>query len=121
MQDFRKLKVWRKAHELTLAIYKATADYPADERFGLVTQLRKAAVSMVSNIAEGSSRGTDADFRRFLIFSLGSLAEIECQLMLSLDLVMLPKDSYDRMSVRVIEVRRMMWPLVQRLSAVAPF
>jgi four helix bundle protein len=116
MQDFRKLKEWRIAHEFALEIYKATVAYPFEERFGLVTQLRKASVSLVSNIAEGSSRGSDADFRRFLIISLGSLAEVECQIMLSKDLAMLSAVPYDRLSARIVELRRMLWPLVQRLS-----
>jgi len=93
MQDFRNLKVWRKSHELALAVYRATMDYPDSERYGLVHQMRKAAISVESNIAEGSSRGTDLDFRRFLFMALGSLSELECQLILSKDLLMLSPGS----------------------------
>lgn len=86
MQDFRNLKVWKKSHELTLEVYKTTRPYPVAERFGLVKQMRSAAVSIGSNIAEGSSRGTDSDFRRFLHMSLGSLSELDYQVLLSKDL-----------------------------------
>src|SRR5262245_18705683 len=66
MQDFKKLRVWQKSHGLTLDIYRATAGFPDTERFGLLTQLRKAAVSIESNLAEGSSRRGDFEFRRFV-------------------------------------------------------
>lgn len=85
MQDFKNLKVWRKSHELALAIYRVTLSYPYAERFGLVKQMRSAAVSIASNIAEGSSRDTDSDFRRFLRMALGSLSELEDQVLLSKD------------------------------------
>jgi len=109
MQDFRNLKVWRKSHDLALAVYRATADYPDSERYGLVRQLRRAA--------EGSSRGTDSDFRRFLYMALGSLSEVECQLILSKDLSILAPELFERLRARIVEIRRMLWPLVERLTA----
>jgi len=117
MQDFRNLKVWRKCRELTLAVYRATVGYPEPERYGLVSQLRKAAVSLESNLAEGSSRGSDSDFRRFPYLSLGSLSELECQVILSKDLGLLTPTSFERLKARIVEIRRMLWPLVQRLTA----
>jgi len=65
MRDFRGLKVWEKAHALTLAIYKATSDFPREEQFGLTSQLRRAAASIGANIAEGCGRDSDGDLRRF--------------------------------------------------------
>jgi four helix bundle protein len=73
MQSFRDLKVWEKAHRLTLAIYQETKPFPADERYGIVSQMRRAAASVPANIAEGCVRSSDADFARFLHTALGSV------------------------------------------------
>ncbi|HEX6837928.1 MAG TPA: four helix bundle protein, partial [Polyangia bacterium] len=89
MQDFRDLKVWQRAHELTLAIYRATATFPSEERFGLTSQMRRSAASVPANIAEGRCRGSDADFGRFLRVALGSAAETEYHLILAGDLGLL--------------------------------
>ena len=83
MHNYRELKIWHKAIDLSVDIYELVADYPNDEKFGLVSQLRRASVSVPSNIAEGSSRGSEKDFARFLTMSLGSLFEIETQLIIS--------------------------------------
>ena len=77
MQDFRKLAVWRKAHELTLAVYASTARFPRDEIYGLTSQLRLPASSVPANIAEGCGRGSNADLARFLQIALGSASEVE--------------------------------------------
>jgi len=66
MQDFRNLEVWHLAHELTREIYRTTARFPLDELFGLISQLRRAAVSVAANLAEGAGRGSDKDFARFV-------------------------------------------------------
>ena len=76
MFKFEKLEVWNKAIEFADCVYSVTKSFPADERFGLTTQMRKAAVSVSSNIAEGSSRGSDSDFARFIEISTGSLFEV---------------------------------------------
>lgn len=117
LQSFRNLKVWKECHTLTLAIYQSTSAFPMDERFGLVQQLRKAAISLVSNIAEGSGRGTDSDFRRFLFMALGSLAEVECQIIVSKDLGWLTGAAYEKFIVRIVEIRRMLMSLIGRLTA----
>jgi four helix bundle protein len=83
MQDFKKLKVWEKGHQLTLAVYKLTARFPKEELYGLTSQMRRAAASVVSNIAEGCGRGGRADFGSFLQMATGSASELECQLLLS--------------------------------------
>jgi len=83
MHDFQKLDVWNLAMDLAAETYQATNAYPADERFGLRSQMRRAAVSVPSNIAEGSSRTSSPDFRRFLIIAQGSASELETQLLLS--------------------------------------
>lgn len=117
LQSFRNLKVWKECHSLTLVIYRSTRKFPPDERFGLIQQLRKAAVSLESNIAEGSGRGTDSDFRRFLFIALGSLAEVECQVLVSKDLGWLNGAAYDKLIVQIVEIRRMLMSLIGRLTA----
>ena len=78
----KDMQVWNRAIDLTEGIYKLSAKLPLDKRFGLISQLRRAAVSIPSNIAEGAARGTAGDFIRFLLIARGSLAELETQLLL---------------------------------------
>ena len=82
VQRFRKLDVWTKAFELTIAVYRETARMPDQERFGLVSQMRRSAVSVASNIAEGNGRAHRGDYLRHLSIALGSLSELETQLLL---------------------------------------
>ena len=86
MKDFRNLKVWEKAHLLTLKIYKVTEEFPREELYGLTSQIRRACVSIPTNIAEGCVRSSDADFSRFLYIALGSTSELEYLILLSMDL-----------------------------------
>lgn len=81
--NYKKLLFWKKSKELSIDIYKITKEFPDDERFGLTSQMRRCAVSVASNIAEGSSRSSVKDFRRFLEISMGSIYELEVQLMIS--------------------------------------
>ena len=82
-QDFQDLTVWQRAMELTEAIYTLTKTFPRDEVYGLLSQLRRASVSIASNIAEGRARATDRDFRQFLNIALGSTYEVQTQLLLA--------------------------------------
>jgi four helix bundle protein len=107
MKDFRELIVWQKAHELTLAVYKATRDYPKEEVYGLTSQTRRASASIAANIAEGCGRATDADFARFLQNAFGSAIELEYHLLLAHDLEHLPTPAYQRLDAQTIEVKRM--------------
>jgi four helix bundle protein len=86
LNSYQDLIVWRKSMELTKLVYAATAKFPASEQFGLVSQLRRAAVSIPSNIAEGFSRGSTKEFIQFINIALGSSSEVETQLLLSRDL-----------------------------------
>lgn len=86
MKDFRDLLVWQKSHHFTLEVYKTTASFPADERFGLVSQLRRSAASAPANIAEGCGRGGNMEFHRFLQMAMGSASEAEYHLLLPHDL-----------------------------------
>jgi four helix bundle protein len=86
MRDFRELKVWEKAHRLTLSVYSATKAFPKDELYGLTSQVRRAASSVPANLAEGCGRETDAEFVRFCQVAFGSANELEYHLLLSKDL-----------------------------------
>jgi|SRR5215211_4005593 len=89
MKSFRDLKVWEKGHELTLSVYKATAKFPNEERYGLTSQIWRSSVSVPANIAEGCGRGSDADLARFLQIVAGSASELEYHLLLAKQLNML--------------------------------
>lgn len=115
MQDFRTLKVWQKAHQLTLAVYAATKTFPEDERFGLTSQMRRAAASIPANIAEGCGRDGGSDFARFLQIAMGSASELEYHLILAHDLSMLALDRYNTLLNGVIEVKKMLAALIRKL------
>lgn len=116
MRDFRELVVWQKA-KLALDVYRGTSGFPNDERFGLTSQLRRASVSVVANIAEGCGRESEREFGRFLSIAAGSASEVECQLMLSKDLSYLPEEVHSDLNGRVNEVKRMLNSLMQKLTS----
>lgn len=111
-RDFRKIKAWEHAHQLTLEIYRASATFPAEEKFGITSQLRRAAASVGANIAEGSSRTSHADFLRFLEISLGSLRETENFLLLARDLGLLPPEVHVSLAQKVDEAARTLSGLI---------
>ena len=117
MQDFRKLKVWQKAHELALEVYRATAKFPKEELYGLTSQTRRASMSVPMNIAEGCGRGSDPDFAHFLQIALGSACETEYQLLLSHDLGFIVGDEYSKLQDCLQEVKRMISSLLRTLRA----
>ena len=86
MHQFKELLIWKKSREFCHKIYTVTSTFPAEEKFGLTNQLRRASVSIPSNIAEGSSRNSNKDFARFLEIAIGSAYEVETQLLISSDL-----------------------------------
>lgn len=117
MQDFRDLKVWEKAHKLALAVYVSTASFPNDERFGLTSQMRRAAASVPANIAEGCVRSSDADFARFLHTAMGSASEVEYFSLLAHDLGFLTDMSHQQLTSDTQEVKRMLAAFIVRLRA----
>ena len=119
MQDYRKLQVWQKSHNLVLQVYKITKGFPGDERYGLTSQLRRAAVSIPSNIAEGSGRKTQAEFARFLHIAMGSASEVEYHLLLARDLGYVEEDQYRLTSHQVAEIKRMLSGLIQKVATTA--
>ena len=117
MQSFTNLKVWQKAHELTLLVYKATANFPAEEKFGLTNQLRRATVSIESNIAEGRGRGSDRDFSRFISIAIGSCFEVKSQILIARDLKFMSATQSDFLEAKVDEVSRMLNSFKTKLTA----
>ena len=117
MQDFRRLEVWQKAHRVTLTAYRLTGAFPRDERYGLTSQIRRAAAAVGANIAEGCCRGTDRDFARFIVIALGSASELEYHLILAADLGIANGSDHAALSARVREVKRMLTGLLNRLRA----
>lgn len=117
MRDFRELKVWEKAHHLTLAVYKATASFPKDELYGLTSQIRRSCASIAANIAEGCGRSGEAELARFLQIALGSASELEYHLLLAHDLAFLGQESYEHLAGEVTEVKRMLTSFIQTLKA----
>ncbi len=116
MQNFRQLKVWQKAHTLILSVYPGTASFPKDEVFGLRHQMRKVSLSIVSRIAEGCGRDNDQDFHRCLNMALGHASDLEYQILLARDLGYLNEATYTTLTGQTIEVKKMIYGLLQRLS-----
>ncbi len=116
MEDFKDLKVWVKAHELTLAVYRSTRAFPKEEMYGLTSQLRRSAASVGANIAEGCGRRSDAEMKRFCQIARGSASEVEYHLLLAKDLRFLAADEFTNLEGKVHEVQRMLASLVQRLQ-----
>jgi four helix bundle protein len=116
MEDFKDLRVWVKAYDLTLSVYKKTYGFPKEEMYGLTSQLRRATSSIDANIAEGCGRRSDPEMRRFLQIARGSANEVEYHLLLARDLQFLPAQDFKELENMVLEIQRMLASLVQRLS-----
>jgi four helix bundle protein len=102
MRDFKKLDVWKIARELNKLIYDASGDFPKNEIYGLTSQIRRASVSISSNIAEGCGRRTGKDFVSFLHNAMGSLKEVESQVFLAEDLGYFADGDFDRLNNKVV-------------------
>lgn len=116
MQDFRDLKVWQRAHALTLSIYRETRNFPREELYGLTSQIRRAAASIAANLAEGRCRPTDRDFGRFVSIALGSAAETDYFLLLAHDLGILEAPRYKLLVQETDELKKMLATLYARLQ-----
>ena len=116
MQPFTDLKVWQRSHKLTLDLYRLTASFPSDERFGLVSQIRRAAVSVPANIVEGTKRSHARDYGRFLNIAEGSNAELSYLIILSRDLGFIDKERSRALLVELDEISRMLYVLRQKIE-----
>ena len=117
MKDFRTLKVWEKAHNLTLAIYKSTEGFPKQELYALTNQIQRAAVSIPANIAEGCGKDSDAELKRYFLIAMGSSSELEYLLLLARDLGYLPESVFRPMTNDLVEIRKMLNAFIQKLKA----
>ena len=117
MKDFRTLKVWEKAHALTLIIYKATQDFPKHELYALTNQIQRAAVSVPANIAEGCGKDSDGELKRYFTIAMGSASELEYMLLLARDLGYVRAADYQTMQSDLVEIRKMLNAFIQRLKA----
>jgi four helix bundle protein len=116
MHPFTRLRTWTAAHELSIAIYKATERFPDQERYGMVPQLRRATCSIEANIAEGAGRRTQREFRRFLEIASSSASEVHCHLLLARDVGLIPDVQATRLVEQTIIVRRMLGALLRRVD-----
>ncbi|WPR70566.1 four helix bundle protein [Flavobacterium sp. NG2] len=107
MHQFKELLIWKKSRIFCVEIYCITATFPSDKKFGITSQLRRASVSIPSNIAEGSSRSSNKDFLRFLEIAIGSCYEIETQLLISSDLGFINYKDLDSLTVKLDEIVKM--------------
>ncbi|NCO59494.1 MAG: four helix bundle protein [Deltaproteobacteria bacterium CG_4_8_14_3_um_filter_51_11] len=116
VKNYRELIVWQKAMDLVEMIYQVTRQFPKEELYGLTSQIRRAAVSIPSNIAEGQARQSTAEFRNFLSIAQGSRAEVETQLMIAQRLGYVPQQQAEQILNLSEEIKRMVYSLTAKLS-----
>jgi len=117
MKDFRDLRVWNEAHQVTLAIYRATAHFPREELYGLTSQMRRCSVSIGANIAEGCGKRGNNEFQRFLVIASGSASELDYELLLAHDLSYLDQEAYRSLHENLSRLRKMLSALLQKVDA----
>jgi four helix bundle protein len=113
VKNYKELVVWRKAHEMTLDVYRVTTTFPREELYGLTSQMRRSAASIGANIAEGSGRRANKEICRFLQIARGSASETEYHLLLARDLKLLRQPDFQRLSAEADAVQRMLTALIQ--------
>jgi four helix bundle protein len=116
MRDFTKLEIWQRSHQLTVKIYLLSKSFPKDEMFGLTSQMRRSASSVPTNIAEGCGRSTNPQTRNFFDIALGSLSELQYQIMLCKDLNFIPESFAAELLAEANEIRRMIYAYIQKLK-----
>lgn len=116
MHNLKELKIWNKAIDIAVDVYKATSSFPVDERFGLTSQSRRAAVSIPSNIAEGAGRNSDKEFAHFLGIANGSSYELQTQLVISNKLDLLDDNLMEDLLTQIDELQKMNYAFQQRLN-----
>ncbi|MEN8696935.1 MAG: four helix bundle protein [Bacteroidia bacterium] len=114
--NFRKLKIWSDAIDLVVELYKETAGYPSDEKYGLISQIQRAGVSIPANIAEGSAKGTNADFVRFLYISKGSIAEVITLLTVASRLNLTSQEKADKLIDQLVMIDNSVYRFINTLD-----
>ena len=115
-ESFDKLLVWQRAHSLVLKIYEVTNNFPKEEIWGLTSQIRRAAVSVPSNIVEGKARGSRKDFKRFLLVARGSLEEVKYQSLLAKELKYMNEEQYEEITVMIEDVGRLLGGMIRKVG-----
>ncbi|MBR9986894.1 MAG: four helix bundle protein [Desulfosarcina sp.] len=116
LKNYKELKVWQKSYKLCLHVYKITKRFPKDEMYGLTSQIRRSAVSIPSNIAEGYGRKTTIEYVRFLYIAYGSVCELETQTMISADLGYVEKERLQELRGEIGDVERMLKAMIKSLE-----
>ncbi len=120
MRNFKDLEIWESAHQLTLKIYAITKEFPKEEMYGLISQMRRSAQSIPTNIAEGCGRNSENELLRFCNIAMGSASELEYQLILSLDLDFLDQTEYQNLSEQLSSLKKRMNRFIQYLTSQKP-
>ena len=116
MRDYRKLEVWKIDREINKEVYLLTGKFPRDEVFALVNQIRRASISVISNIGEGCSCDSNREFVRYLRIFMGSVKELECQFYVALDVGYIDKIEFDKIMRRFDELGRKLWKYINYLK-----
>lgn len=117
MRNYRELEVWEKSHKLTLELYRLSRSFPREEIYGLTSQLRRAAVSIGANLAEGCGRRMSAELARFVRIAMGSASELDYHLLLCRDFEFITDEQYERTSRELIRIRKMLSGLLASVEA----
>jgi four helix bundle protein len=121
VQDFRDLKVWERSRELAFEVYRMTAKFPKEERYGLTSQVRRSCSSIPANIAEGRGWSTNADLVRFLHITMGSACELESHLILAHDLAFTTREDHEALNDELTQLKRMLTGLIRGIRATGQY
>jgi four helix bundle protein len=116
MRDFQQLEFWQRIHKLTLQVYKITKSFPKEEVYGLISQMRRSASSIPTNIAEGCGRNSSTELKRFVVIAAGSTSELQYQFILSKDLGYIPDPVFKELLSEISQIRKMIYSYCERLS-----
>ncbi len=116
MRNFKNYEIWKISHQLTLDIYELTNNYPSFETYGITSQIRRASLSIPTNIAEGCGRDSQAEFGRFLTIAQGSASEVEYLLILSKDLKFITEQQFEKLDKNINLIKRKIYTLKQKLN-----
>lgn len=116
MRDFRKFKVWEQSHALVLEMYKITSVFPTEERYGLTSQIRRACISIPTNIAEGCGKRSDKEFARYLDIAFGSASEKEYLLLLCRDLTYVDSNTHERTHNELVAIKKQLYQLIKKIN-----
>lgn len=116
MNKYKNLQIWKRSVKFATDVYQVTKNFPDEEKFGLIFQIRKCAISIPSNIAEGAGRGSNKDFKRFVNIAYGSSCELETQLLIAVNLKFITTDVYKTLENEIIEIQKMMFSFSKQLE-----